>query len=79
MISSKDRFSGYNQTLTKEHHMKFKQIFDTLEQDPQSYDFLEPVDYVGKNIYLKLALGLDDYPKIILNPMDVSTVKVFSL
>jgi len=38
-----------------------------LEQQPEAYEFLYPVDYKG--------LGLDDYPLIIKNPMDISTVK----
>merc|ERR1712032_1186133 len=44
-----------------------KSLFEQLESDPQSYDFQIPVDYV--------ALGLDDYPSIVKNPMDISTIK----
>ncbi len=32
---------------TKEELQKVKEIFDSLEKDPQAYDFLEPVDFVG--------------------------------
>ena len=42
-------------------------IFETLEEDPLAFDFLEPVDYVALNIL--------DYPKIITHPMDLGTVK----
>jgi hypothetical protein len=47
-MSSKDKFSSYNQVLTKEDHSRFKFVFDALEADPQAYDFLEPVDFIGK-------------------------------
>jgi hypothetical protein len=47
-MSNKDKFSGYNYPLTKEDIVKLKPIFDALEQDLQAYDFLEPVDYIGK-------------------------------
>lgn len=33
---------------TKEELQKVKEVLDGLEKDPQAYDFLEPVDYVGK-------------------------------
>ena len=42
-------------------------IFEAVEEDPLSYDFLTPVDYVALNIL--------DYPKIITHPMDLGTVK----
>jgi hypothetical protein len=51
-MSNKDKFSGYNQPLTKEDHVRLRSIFEALEQDPQAYDFLEPVDYIGKIWYL---------------------------
>jgi hypothetical protein len=37
-----------------------------LEKEEEAYDFLTPVDYK--------ALGLEDYPLIIKNPMDLGTV-----
>jgi hypothetical protein len=37
--------------LTKEELQKVKEVIDGLEKDPQAYDFLEPVDFVGKYIY----------------------------
>ncbi len=43
-------------------------LVQALENDGQSIEFRQPVDYVG--------LGLTDYPTIIKNPMDLSTVKV---
>ncbi len=45
---SKDKFSAYNRPLVKEDQSKLKSIFEALDSDPQAYDFLEPVDYVGK-------------------------------
>jgi hypothetical protein len=51
-MSSKDKYSIYNYPLTKDDAAKLKYIWDALEQDPQAYDFLEPVDYIG--IYFKI-------------------------
>merc|ERR1712137_672116 len=42
-------------------------VLRTLMNHRLAEPFLEPVDYIG--------LGLSDYPKIIKNPMDLSTVK----
>lgn len=28
---------------------KFKSIIETIEKDPRAYDFLIPVDYIGKH------------------------------
>jgi len=53
--------------ITKDDISKIQKIFSVLENDPQSYDFLEPVDYV--------ALNLLDYPTIIKHPMDLGTAK----
>jgi hypothetical protein len=47
-MNSKDKYSVYNHPLTKEDTAKLKSIWDALEADPQAYDFLIPVDYVGK-------------------------------
>ena len=54
--------------ITKEEASKLKEILEGIEADPKAYDFLEPVDYNG--------LGLFDYPAIVKNPMDLSTIKV---
>jgi hypothetical protein len=53
--------------ITKDEIIKIRQVIDKIEEDPQAFDFTTPVDY-------KL-LGLDDYPMIIKNPMDLGTVK----
>ena len=53
--------------ITKEEIIKIRQVIDKIEEDPQSFAFLQPVDYEG--------LGLDDYPKIVKNPMDLGTIK----
>lgn len=46
---------------------KISDVIRVLEKRPEASDFLKPVDYK--------ALGLEDYPMIIKNPMDISTVK----
>ena len=56
------------QSLSKEDLIKMKQILVQIEEDPKSFEFLDPVDFIG--------LGLEDYSKIITNPMDISTIKV---
>jgi hypothetical protein len=38
-----------------------------LEQQPEAQEFMRPVDFA--------TLGLDDYPQMIKQPMDISTVK----
>jgi len=48
---------------------KASSLLSLLENEPQAYEFLKPVDYIG--------LGLYDYPSIIKNPMDLSTIKVY--
>lgn len=53
--------------ITKEDQSKLLKIFKVLEDDPQAYDFLEPVNYV--------ELGILDYPTIITHPMDLGTAK----
>ena len=54
-------------SITKDDYNKITKVFSVLEADPQSYDFLEPVDFVG--------LNLTDYPTVITHPMDLGTVK----
>ena len=46
--------------LTKEDNIKIKHILDTLEKEPLSYEFLNPVDSIG--------LGLNDYFDYIKSP-----------
>lgn len=55
--------------IKKEDYQTLKNIINELESNPDSTDFLFPVDYI--------AYGLHDYPKIINQPMDLGTVKVF--
>jgi hypothetical protein len=38
--------------LTKEDLAKVKEVLDGLSKDGQAYDFLEPVDYVGRRIII---------------------------
>ena len=57
----------YKYSITEEETKKLIKVFDTMEKDNQSYEFLQPVDYV--------ALKLLDYPTIITHPMDLGTVK----
>lgn len=54
--------------ISKDDIKKMLNIIDTLEQDPYSFIFLEPVDHVG--------LGLTDYLTIVKKPMDLGTIKV---
>ncbi|CDW88525.1 bromodomain containing protein [Stylonychia lemnae] len=53
--------------IRAEDKNKLKEIINGIEDDPQSYEFREPVDW--KN------LGLTDYPEIIKKPMDLSTLR----
>ena len=57
----------YRYEITEEETKKLLKIFETIEKDNQSYEFLQPVDYIGLKIF--------DYPKIITHPMDLGTVK----
>ena len=49
-MSAKEKMQFSKGPLTKEELQKVKDILDALEKDPQAYDFLEPVDFVGKKI-----------------------------
>ncbi|CAG9321072.1 unnamed protein product [Blepharisma stoltei] len=53
--------------LSKDEIKKAQELIKHLEKRPESNLFSKPVDYK--------ALGLIDYPLIISNPMDLSTVK----
>jgi hypothetical protein len=44
---SKD-YKNSDGPITKEDFQPFKEVFDAFEKDTQAYDFLEPVDYIGK-------------------------------
>lgn len=52
--------------MTREDEVKIRHILDSLEKDPLSYEFLNPVDTVG--------LGLVDYFDYVKYPMDLGTV-----
>ena len=49
--------------MDKEDLEKMQYILEELKEDPQSEAFLLPVDYE--------ELGLEDYPKVVKNPMDL--------
>ena len=53
--------------LNKEEEQKLKTIIESIEKEPMSFEFLNPVDTVG--------LGLHDYFDIVLHPMDLASVK----
>jgi Bromodomain/Bromodomain extra-terminal - transcription regulation len=55
------------QGLSREETNRIQGLIKYLEDQNESLDFLQPLDYKG--------LGLDDYPLIIKKPMDLSTVK----
>jgi hypothetical protein len=47
-MSTKDKTQFGKNPPTKEEIQKINQVLDGLSKDPQAYDFLEPVDVVGK-------------------------------
>ena len=57
----------YKYEIGDEEIKKLQKIFDIIKKDKKSYEFLNPVDYIGLNIM--------DYPKIISHPMDLGTVR----
>jgi hypothetical protein len=59
---------GRKPTGKKDHIAKGLSLLTVLENDPQSQEFRQPVDYIG--------MGLLDYPAIVKKLMDISTVKV---
>ena len=56
-MNAKEKQQFNKGPVTKEELQKVKEIFDVLEKDVQAYDFLEPVDYVGKFILRKLKFN----------------------
>eukprot|EP00347_Sterkiella_histriomuscorum_P019573 403341119 len=53
--------------IRSEDKSKLKEVINQVEEDQQSYEFREPVDWK--------TLGLTDYPEIIKKPMDLSTLR----
>lgn len=53
--------------INKDHIARLKQLFTAIEQDPNSYEFRDPVPWKD--------LGLNDYPEIIKRPMDLSSAR----
>lgn len=53
--------------IKKEDYSKMLNLLNQLEKEPNAAPFLEPVDWK--------ALDLQDYPKIVKRPMDISTIK----
>lgn len=42
-------YNAYKDTnIGKDEKNKLMAVLDALEKDPRSYDFLVPVDYIGK-------------------------------
>lgn len=46
-MSAKDKSISSKTGVSKDEMNKVKLALDALEKDPQAYDFLVPVDYVG--------------------------------
>lgn len=38
--------------ISKDDITKIRQLIEMIEAEPQAYDFLEPVDFISKNIFL---------------------------
>lgn len=53
--------------IKKEDHSKLIALLNQIEKDPKALPFMEPVDWK--------ALDLQDYPKIVKRPIDISTIK----
>ena len=53
--------------MAKDDLGKATYLIKYLEQQVESHEFRNPVDYKG--------LGLDDYPQVVKAPMDLSTVR----
>ncbi len=47
-MTTKEKANFPSGPITKDELAKFKNLFDVLEKDNQAYDFLTPVNYVGK-------------------------------
>ena len=56
-----------NEPISKENIPRLKKMFEEIEEDPNSYEFRDPVPWKD--------LGLNDYPEIIKRPMDLSTCR----
>ena len=51
-MTTKEKYNFPKGPINKEELSKFKIIFDALESDSQAYDFLTPVNFIGKKYYL---------------------------
>ena len=51
----------------QEHYNAVENLLNVIEADPNAEEFHAPVDYKG--------LELNDYPDVIKNPMDLSTLR----
>lgn len=47
-MTTKEKANFLSGQITKDELAKLKNLFDALEKDSQAYDFLTPVNYVGK-------------------------------
>ncbi len=47
-MNTKDKYNFPKGPIGKDELAKLKNLFDSLEKDSQAYDFLTPVNYVGK-------------------------------
>lgn len=53
--------------IKKEDHAKMGALLNQIEKEPNAAPFMEPVDWKG--------LDLQDYPKIVKKPIDLSTIR----
>ena len=61
-------YPAFNKHRDVSQISRAESLLQVLESDDQSIEYRQPVDYIG--------LGLIDYPSIVKQPMDLSTVKV---
>ena len=47
-MTTKEKANFSSGQITKDELVKCKSLFDALEKDNQAYDFLTPVNYIGK-------------------------------
>mmetsp|Transcript_4946 Transcript_4946/g.9280 ORF Transcript_4946/g.9280 Transcript_4946/m.9280 type:complete len:220 (+) Transcript_4946:863-1522(+) len=59
--------STSSKSLPKDEATQLNALLKHLSQLPEAVEFVKPVDYKG--------LGLDDYPQVIKQPMDLNSVR----